>query len=808
MSNEFFKVKEIEVFSACMKKLSVNPKELNSEEKDYILSVAVLLMKKYSLDKRYISYAELAYFIVLNYSLTFSDYEPLYDISISLGLYPVSYAITKNKLLEFETIENSLIEFRIEKRFKNNNIIETYEQKKMLERLLEPNINEKCFIAPTSFGKSHLILTHIKQFFDPNKRYGIIVPTKALLMQVYRDVKSMNLKTHIILHDEMYQEDDIGFIAVMTQERAFRLTNKHNIYFDFMYIDEAHQLLEKDARSILLSRLIKLNQLHNTSCKMLFFSPLISDSTNLKLLDNQNISERRIKFNLKEPKIFEYRMDNKKLVYNRFLNEFFEIATSATNIFEYMQENSGKKNFIYLYTPKKIQKFANELIAKKPSITDSPAINEIIDNLNKYVHSDFYLTDCIKRGIIYIHGKLPDNVRDYLLTKFSKIPELSTVIANKVILEGINLPIDTLFILNCENLKQKDLINLIGRVNRLNEIFGKETNFKKLQPPIHFVNSAEYNRRNGKLCNKIKLLKKTTFVDEIENPLLRKFEESKIKSEKEINIIKNIVKEDTLFFSEKSKAQDILKKKLIELGLNSVYSDIDKVSEYLYERFSHTDFLNISENNGFLHVMDRLKQLFINGLENYIIDEEVKRLKNTAAITYYKMFLDNRKLSLNEKISREVNYFKKRIENGEAYLYMGYSFGEISFPDESRGDNKVYVNLATKNNKELINLAIIKQKQEDDFVSFKLFMFFQLMLDYEQLSESEYEQIIYGSTNKRDIQLVKQGMPINLVERLKNDNQLDNIFFDENKNIQCKPAFKEYKDSLDDFLKFEIDRVL
>lgn len=805
MSNDLTGIRTIEQFEVCIKKLTIAPSELTAVEKDYILTVAVLLMKKFSLDKRHISYVELAYFIILNYSLAFSDYAPLYDFSISFGLYPISFSITKNNLLSFENIANSLIESRILKEFTNGTIIETYEQKQLYNDIIYSDKNEKSFIAPTSFGKSHLILSHIKSAFSTEKKFAIIVPTKALLMQTYRDVKALNLKIRIIMHDEMYQENDLGFIGVFTQERAFRLINKHNISFDFMYIDEAHQLLEKDSRSILLTRLIKLNKKLNSNCKVFYFSPLISDTSNIILDETQNISEKRVFFNLKEPRLFEYQTNNKKRIYNRFVNKFYPLGSSATNLFEYIEENKGKKNFIYFYTPRKIQQFANDLASRKIAIKDSENIDEIVTNLNKYVHADFYLTECLKKGILYVHGKLPDSVRDYLLTKFTMLSELSTVIANKVILEGVNLPIDTLFIMQGSNLKQKDLINLIGRVNRLNEIFGETTNFQKLQPPIHFVNSDEYNRQGGNLANKIKLLKKTSYVDEIENPLLRKSKSPKDK--KEYEIAESIKQDDEIFFSVALTEVEQLKKKIVGLGLSTIYKELQTVAEILWTKFSKNIFSTSSEGNT-MPIMDRFNWLFISDLEDYIIDEEVSRLRNAAAISYYKMFLENRKLSLNEKISREVSYFKKRINTGDAYLYIGYSFGEIPYPYDINANNKVYVDLSNKTEKELINLAIIKQKQEEDFVSFKLFMFFQLMLDYNQLTEDEYESIIYGSNDKMDIQLVKLGLPINLVSRLRNDHQVDNIYLDENNNIQCKDEFLEYKKTLDDFLRFEIDRVL
>ena len=108
----------------------------------------------------------------------------------------------------------------------------------------------------------------------------------------------------------------------------------------------------------------------------------------------------------------------------------------------------------------------------------------------------------------------------------------------------------------------------------------------------------------------------------------------------------------------------------------------------------------------------------------------------------------------------------------------------------------------------MVNIAIIKQKQEEDFVSFKLFMFLQLLLEYKQLSQDEYNTVVYGSTDEKDIKLIRLGLPINLITKFKNDNQIDNIGFDENLNIQYNNQFIEYKNSLDDFVRFEIERII
>lgn len=97
---------------------------------------------------------------------------------------------------------------------------------------------------------------------------------------------------------------------------------------------------------------------------------------------------------------------------------------------------------------------------------------------------------------------------------------------------------------------------------------------------------------------------------------------------------------------------------------------------------------------------------------------------------------------------------------------------------------------------------------EEDFVSFKLRMFFQLMLDYSILSEDEYYEILYGTTDRKKIYLVKTGLTINLINRLEKDDQLKNIAFDRNGNLVTNDLFDDYLEEADDFYRFELSRFL
>lgn len=797
-------LKTLPMYSDAMEKLTVAPARLDENERTFLLTVAIILLKKYERDSRLTSFVELAYFIILKYSLFFNDFAPLYDFSINIGYYPIARAIEELEQIRMDNIESAIIHTLIDDGYRRESVIETYEQKHTRERILRSTNKDICYIAPTSFGKSSIILEHIAAHWETLKRIAIIVPTKSLLMQSYRAVRCKEFDAKIIIHDEMYNNED-RFIAVLTQERALRLLDKHDISFDCLYIDEAHRLLERDSRSILLSRLIKLNRQRNEGSEIIYLSPLVTDTNNLKTDRSQEIFEQRIRFSIKEPELFEYCTNGTVQKYNRFTDMFFSVGYSET-MFSYINQNATEKTFCYLYTPRKIELFAEEFSQLRDGIQESPAIKEVVNNLKEYVHDEFYAIDYIKKGIIYLHGKMPDNIKEYLEFKFSQIPELQFIIANKVILEGINLPITSLFILNGTNLFGKDLTNLIGRVNRLNLVFSQPPKLGLLMPKIHFINSEKYNRRRGNFETKMRLLRSSIFKDSVKNPILENFDIEDRENEANADKCREIVENENVFFATIDDPVQELKRRMIALGMNTIYTISDDLCRNILGKIDRIkDHPKLHET----HFLERLRYLFIRHCDDSIKDDEFARLKNDKAIAYYKLFFENRRQSLKENVAKEVAYFQRRVAEGDSLMYIGESYGEQAYETYGRNaHHNVYIDLSRKTNRQLVNIAIVKQKMEEDFVSFKLRMFFQLMLDYYILSDNEYYEILYGTTDMQKIYLVKTGLTINLINRLEKDDQLKNITFDRNGNIMTNKMFDTYLGGADDFYKYELSRFL
>lgn len=797
------KLAQNENFSEIIKKLTIGA-GLSENEKTYILTIALFFLRHYDKNKTFTTYIEFAYYIILKYSIQYQDYKPLYDFSTEFGFYPIAKNILSLDLLNNSGIKDILIDLEIDSFSYRNQYIQTIEQFDIHKKILKEEGQEIAFIAPTSFGKSSIIVDLIKKYNTPNIKIGVIVPSKSLLIQTFNLLKKENLEKRLLLHDEMYN-DDKSFIAIFTQERALRLLKNEDINFDILFIDEAHNIFKKDSRSILLSRLIKRNLQRNSSTKLIYLSPLIQNINNLKVGDTQMINEQRIHFNIKEPEIFEYLTNGNIRQYNRFTGKFYNIGTGF-NYLEYIKNNSLAKNFLYLKRPKMVEKLANEIANELPNIDN---IQDIINILTENVHEEFYISKLLNKGVIYLHGKLPDIIKEYLEYKFKTVPSLKYIIANTVILEGINLPIDNMFILNVHQLSEKDLTNLMGRINRLDTIFTRDTNnLDKLLPKVHFINTHEYGRKNGKMETSIEKLRSRLFKDKIQNPTLESFDLEKLKEPDKLKVIE-LVQNEEFLQKEALEKIDKLKKYFIENEMNTFYTELDNILKTILNKIEYIN--NNFEKWQSIRLIDKIYYLFIREIENNILKYEFKRLEFEPTRNYYSIYIErSHQNTLKENINHLFGYFKQRIKDKNSEFYFGESYGEIPKTTSSYNaySKNVYVDLSHKKDNELINLAIVKLQMEDNFISYTLNRFVEMMYNYQLITDQEYNLHIYGTENPKNIDFIKFGLSSNLISRLDSDKQLENLYIDDFGNLKCNKKFENFLESIDDFYKFQINKFL
>ncbi|MBD3903031.1 DEAD/DEAH box helicase [Chryseobacterium sp. Ch-15] len=801
-------LKNNEIFNECLKKITLSQK-LDYEEITFILSAAIIFFRYYNHDKRYKGYFNIGYYIILKYSIIHKDYKPLYDISLQIGFYPISNFIISNDYVTESYVNERIINKTIYEKYKKETYIETIEQSNRSLEIFE-NIKEhdSAYIAPTSYGKSSIIKDVIIK--NNYNKIGIIVPTKSLLMQTYNDMRKLNLNYKLILHDEMYNGEE-KFIGILTQERANRLINKMGLSFDILFIDEAHNLLKNDARNLLLSRFIMLNHKSNNDQRLLYLSPLISDSSQLKIKNTSEgtIHASTINHNMKIFDVYYLDKKGKLKKYNRFTDDYYNLKIEF-EFEEYIIKKSKNKNFIYNYRPKFVERIANKIYGKIDSLGNSEELNKIARVISEEINEDLDLIALVKKGVLYLHGKLPNILKEYLENAFKEIEEFKYLVANSVILEGVNFPIDNLYITSTFGLSSKDLNNLIGRVNRLNYVFSNS--LTRLISKIHFVDSDEFTDSRSLMGNKIKLLREHVFIDENKNPLLENYDVGNLKlsnKEKDKKKIKDSAIIDSTNFLlqvHPENLEDRITHYFIENNIDDFYKDISTVVQSLVRNID-----NLTED---ISLLDLIYEVFIENNELYITDYELERLKNLQARKYYQNYIDTfQLLGLKEKIINTVNYFETKVSsNNDSFLFIGSSFGEEIKMSKKYNNpeylNKVYINLKEKSRQELSNISLIKIKLEEDFVSFKLKKLITFLYDFHLINISTYYKAVYGSDDSEIIDLTRIGLNPNVIRILKNNNQIENISFDANGNLISNENFMEFLKHQPELFKFEINKYI
>lgn len=804
--NELLPVVNSDRFTTVYEKLILSER-LDESELSYILACAMLFLSEYSRDRRKKRLFDLGYYICLKYTVDYQDYEPLYDVSVNFGMFPISSYISDLDLL------NSINQFYISnrtQRYYRNGIYETSEQKESRDKLLGSASLDRVFVAPTSYGKSAFILDVVEKYIGC--RIAIIVPTKSLLSQTYSSISERVVDRKIIFHDEMYSGEE-SFIGVLTQERALRLLGDSNVTFDVIVVDEAHKIFDSDSRSILLTRLLRKNRKRIPSSKIFYLSPLISDPDNVRFSEMQVVDSYVISRSMKEPEIFEYKLNGCAYRYDKYCNRFHELSRYE-NYNGYILNNLREKNFFYHRRPVKVQEFAAELYQQVSQSKYLEVLDGISKTISDNVHSDFYGVEYVKKGIVYLHGKLPDILKEYLEFKFKTIPELKYVVANSVVLEGINFPVDNLFVMNTYGIKPKDLINLIGRVNRLNMVFSEEGHsLSKLMPPVHFVNTINYEKENSKMENKIVKLRARDYSDDVLNPTLVASSGNYSGGEAMEGGVEGLVDRNALVRETEDFIVDHddipesqLKILFIETGLSSLYSN----SEYAFEIISNR-LDEISFDGEVEEIIDVIYSVFVKGLEEFIVDSVFLRFKNESARTFYKMFIAKcHRYNLRELIDDFVKYFKSiRKDDKRKLFFIGNAFGEESkIKEDGTLSRKSYINLSRKSDRELANLALVKIKMENDFVSYKINEYAKFLYKGNVISNAAYERFVYGSGNRIGSKLAQLGLGGSAINKLDRDGMLPHVKIDDLGRIEVSTDFKEYLTKQDDLFIFEFQKYI
>mgnify|MGYP002516379741 FL=1 len=360
------------------------------------------------------------------------------------------------------------------------------------------HLNDSAFSysGPTSLGKSLIMRMFIKDKivngFKGN--FAILVPTKALISEISTSIINQDLKEELANkgykvvtsgNSLFFKQDNINYIMVMTPERMlYALMSFPQMTVDFLFIDEAHKIGEKDGRSTFYFKVVDMLLQREKKPRIILASPNIPNPEEyLKIIPNgQNLKTEYLKTSFTPVSQMKYVIDtvsHEFKVYNEHSinkEKFIKISDIDENyetidlIKEIVKRQENKSNLIYCSGRQKAVELARAFAENIQPLND-PVLDKIAEEIKDEIHTDYYLADLITKGVAYHVGYLPIHIRTKIEELYRK-RLIKTIFCTSTLIEGVNLPADNLIVIKCRmgskgNMSQIEFRNLLGRVGRI-----------------------------------------------------------------------------------------------------------------------------------------------------------------------------------------------------------------------------------------------------------------------------------------------------------------------------------------------------
>ncbi|MED0675830.1 DEAD/DEAH box helicase [Aneurinibacillus thermoaerophilus] len=342
--------------------------------------------------------------------------------------------------------------------YRSENIPNVIMHQKQAEIYNQLSHNSIILSAPTSFGKSLLI----EEIVASNKYNNIVIilPTLALIDEIRQKLSKYSDKYKLIFTTK--QTFNKRNILILTAEKFIELEDLPQI--DFFIIDEFYKLSDEEDE--------RVDVLNHTFYKLL-------KSTNKFYLLGPNIASI--------PKEFEEKFHCK------FLNTDYSTVT-CDEIFIKKDKNNDlnqlyellitleEPTMIYCKSPAKAEEYSI-LFTKKLKDISNPTDHhqDAIDWIEKNIHKEWSLNDCLKYGLSFHHGPMPRHIGRYVVSEFNK-GTIKYLFCTSTLIEGINTSAKNVVIFDNmkggRKLTYFDYRNICGRAGRMNRYFiGKVFNF-------------------------------------------------------------------------------------------------------------------------------------------------------------------------------------------------------------------------------------------------------------------------------------------------------------------------------------------
>ena len=405
------------------------------------------------------------------------------SVMVKLGNFPALTLLEKENQEELRQPYETLLTRSVKETYQeipDSEYTFTDPQYKIFESL--KNNNHYSFSGPTSLGKSFIINAFIRYLIKEHRRTDnivILVPSRALINQTVIKLKEEFKKEEkytILAHPTvppMFKKEGQQYIFIFTPERLISyLSDSNNPKIDYLFVDEAHKTVApKDTRSPLYYHAI--SQAEQKTIKLYFASPNIQNPEIFLRLFEKSIDESvAIKTSpVAQNRYFLDLVNKKSLMFSDIVDGDYKIPIEfGSNKYFWLDKlGEGCQNIVYCNSKTNTVNYALEF-SKTREYKECSELKEAINLVEEHLHKKYYLINCLKKGVAFHFGNLPQLIREKVERLFEK-GFIDYLFSTSTLLEGVNLPAKNIFILsNKKGLSEFidiDFWNLAGRAGRM-----------------------------------------------------------------------------------------------------------------------------------------------------------------------------------------------------------------------------------------------------------------------------------------------------------------------------------------------------
>lgn len=668
-------------------------------------------------------------------------------------------------------------------------------QKKLLKSLKTNQYYS--FSAPTSMGKTFLIKSFIRNKIKSgsNDNFVIVVPTRALLSEIANNIivdfkDYLGVGCHKVITNTASVKHNEKFIAVLTPERLYySLLRQPDITFNYVFIDEAHKISDKDKRSVTYYKILEM--LKGCSDTYIYFSSPVIPNPDIYLELTDFYTQTN---NYAQGQAFSFSPVTQNKIYLNFQDRSYSIINNLTKSFVHcgyfdncfndrlhslLYLGTGKCNLVYVSSANKAIEYALQLSKlledNDYNVESEPndRLEAVAKEIEQKIHKDYYLAKLIRNRVAFHIGALPAEIRAQV-EALLRSGDIRYCFCTSTLLEGVNVPVDNLFIFDNKKGRSAmsviDAYNLIGRAGRvtLNEygnVFMVIENNRiqnyfndvllKPLPKQELLPQKALDKKHKKYIVERLLKGRTNLLEKNEKYADKGFTE--VTYEYATKCL-NMLLHDLCNHKDSYIVRDFRKNGVLEpqniIDIRNQFSAIVQVDddinvsakqkESLYQRIKSSDinYPSSFDRQDCLSFLEDLSEIF--QWEVY----EKETLGKGNSLRYYSVILMQwmESKGLHEIVRSSINFYQK------------YNKNLISFEPSYHFET---YNGSVKHKNQIINETM---KDIEQIINYKLSMYFLRFSEAiikvrgeNALQNDWYEYVEYGTNNKKVIWLQKHG---------------------------------------------------